>query len=763
MASPDDEDRKQFRLREDPEQDPKHGHSLTDWTREPDLQRLKGDFEASKPFHDTMVTRINEWNDQMYVRGNAAPKKMKNRSQVQPKLIKKQAEWRYSALSEPFLSSDKLFTVNPVTFEDAEAAKQNELVLNWQFRTKINRVKFIDDYVRSAVDDGTVFVKVGWERRTEQVTKEVPTYDHFPITSQEEADALNQGIEFSQNNRREYEAKASDEIKAAVDFFHETNEMTVAKPTGQMVSRKEEIVLMNKPILEIMDPQNVFVDPSCQGDIRKALFIIVSFETNRASLQGDKKKYKNLDKVNWESNSPIYEYDHKTNTPVDFNFKDKARRKVIAYEYWGFYDIRGDNTLVPIVATWIGDTIIRMEESPFSDGELPFCMATYSPVKRELMGEPDAPVLEDNQKILGAVMRGAIDLMGRSANSQRGIQKGMLDAVNRIRYDRGDDYEFNPTTHPTQGVMEHKYPDLPNSVMQMINLQNFEAESMTGVKSFSGGISGESYGQVVAGIRGALDAAAKREMGILRRLSKCIVDIGRKIIAMNGLFLSEGEVIRVTNEEFITVSPEELLGDFDLEVDIATAEVDNIKAQDLAFMLQTMGPNMDPKISMALLSEIAALKRMPKLSKQLAVWEPPPPDPIEQRLKAAEAAKMEAEAMSIQKEIERMDSEINKNNALADKARAEADLASLNFVEQETGTKHERDMQKQREQSRGNQNLEVTKALLKPRKQANGGESKPDIEAGIGFNSVSDRLAEETDSRPEPIRPNPDPGFLPIS
>ena len=55
-----------------------------------------------------------------------------------------------------------------------------------------------------------------------------------------------------------------------------------------------------------------------------------------------------------------------------------------------------------------------------------------------------------------------------------------------------------------------------------------------------------------AGIRGVLDAASKREMAILRRLAKGMTEIGNKIIAMNAVFLSEKEVIRVTNKEFIS-------------------------------------------------------------------------------------------------------------------------------------------------------------------------------------------------------------------
>jgi len=404
----------------------------------------------------------------------------------------------------------------------------------------------------------------------------------------------------------------------------------------------------------------------------------------------------------------------------------------VAYEYWGFYDIHKNDTLVPIVCTWIGSTLIRMEENPFPDQKLPFVLVPYMPVKRELYGEPDAELLEDSQRILGAVTRGMIDLLGRSANGQRGFAKGMLDPLNRRRYDDGKDYEYNPSVNPQSGLIEHKYPELPQSALVMANMQNQEAEALTGVKSFGGGISGEAFGDVAAGIRGVLDAASKREMAILRRLAKGMSEIGTKIISMNGAFLSEKEVVRITNDEFIEVLREDLLGNFDLEVDISTAEVDNAKSQDLGFMLQTIGPNIDPTLNTTILAEICDLKRMPDLAERLRKWQPQP-DPLVEQLKQIEVQKA-------QKELEKLDSEIALNHAKAQQVTSDKDLKDLNYVEQETGTKHARELEKSKAQSQGNQNLEVTKALTKARKE---GESSPDLAAAIGFNRVSDKLNEE--------------------
>ena len=719
----------------DPSQYPK----LTDWANEPDLKTLKGDYVAAKPSHDEQANKIKKWTDLLQVTGTAKPPPVKGRSAIQPKLVRRQAEWRYSALTEPFLGSSKLYKVSPVTYEDVAAARQNELLLNWQFRTKLNRVKFVDDYVRAVVDEGTAVLKTGWVRNTTTVMVQVPVYDMFPAQTEEEVAQFQQALQMREAAPQEYE-QLDPAIHEAVSHYDETGEVTVAVQNG-VTEVEEERVIENRPTVEILNPLNVYIDPTCGGDLDNALFVIYSFETNRAELQKQKDRYKNLDRVNWENASVVSDGEHTARANNEFAFTDTTRKKVVAYEYWGFFDINKDGTLKPFVATWIGDTMIRMEENPFPDGKIPFVLVPYLPIKRDVFGEPDAELLEENQKLLGATTRGIVDLLGRSANGQQGFAKGMLDPLNRRRYDNGQNYEFNPTMNPMQGIIEHKFPEIPQSAMAMLQLQNQEAEALTGVKSFSGGISGEAYGDVAAGIRGMLDAASKREMAILRRLAQGISQVGRKIIAMNAEYLSEEEVVRVTNDEYVTIKRDELAGEFDLEVDIATAEVDNAKSQDLGFMLQTMGPNMDPQISMQLLAEIAELKRMPALAHRLRNWQPQP-DPAAEQLKQLELQKLQAE-------LEKLQTEAEYNRARAKLAASQADKVDLDYVEQETGTQHERDMDKQQAQARGNQALEITKALAKSRKPE---EKQPDIAAAVGFNAVSDKLGQGQPAR-MPSRP----------
>ena len=46
----------------------------------------------------------------------------------------------------------------------------------------------------------------------------------------------------------------------------------------------------------------------------------------------------------------------------------------MAYEYWGYWDINNDGIVKPFVATWVGDVMIRLEENPYPDKQLPYVL-----------------------------------------------------------------------------------------------------------------------------------------------------------------------------------------------------------------------------------------------------------------------------------------------------------------------------------------------------------------------------------------------------
>ena len=751
---------------------------LTNWVNAPEVADLKQDYTSALTAHSIHKDRVDGYI--YHLLGKTSFKKSRKRSSIQPKLIRKQAEWRYAALSEPFLSNDKLFKVTPVTYEDSFAAKQNELLLNHQFTVDINRVNLIDTYIRTAVDTGTAILRTGWEEFSYDFEYNKPSYtiaeidqeDIFNVakfnriakqskdphviqtipiewldaikvseneTTRRKEELQNQLVSQAQEQlaiaqqngmapeelQQRQEAIMQD-IQQQVDAVPPV--MYMPKATSSSMRKKTRVV--NRPTVEVCDYRDIIVDPSCLGNFDKAEFVIYVFDTCKADLIADG-RYQNLDAIQ-NNIQRTDRYDIHGD-----NFRDPARKKLTAYEYWGNWDIHGDGTKVPIVATWIGDVMIRLEENPFPDKKPPFVFVSYLPVPNDLYGEPDGALLKENQEIVGALTRGMIDLLGRSANSQVGIAKGTLDTVNKDRFDKGLDYEFNPTMPPANAIFQHTYPEIPQSALTLLQLMENDAEALTGVKAYSGGMSGDQLGKTATGVRGVLDAASKREMGILRRLADGLIQIAKKIIAMNSQFLNEQEVIRVTNQDFVEVRRDDLVGNFDLALDVSTAEQDNAKSEELSFILQTLGNNVDPSFSQIVLSEICRLKHMPELAERIANFEPKP-DPIAEKLKELQVQLAEVQLQKVQAEIQKLGADTQLNSAKAQTEavnaqvrpmevqmemdmneakntlnRALADKHNLDYLQEIQGVKHKQAMEIQGAQAKAQLDKSAQELALK--------------------------------------------------
>jgi hypothetical protein len=188
-----------------------------------------------------------------------------------------------------------------------------------------------------------------------------------------------------------------------------------------------------------------------------------------------------------------------------------------------------------------------------------------------------------------------------------------------------------------------------------------------------------------------------------------------------------------------------LAGEIDIHLDISTAEHENAKAQELAFMLQTMGNNMPQDLSQVILSDIARLRKMPDLAKRIAEFQPQP-DPMQQQMAQLEMQKLQAEVMKLQAEAQKIQADgmldmakVDTENAKAGNLQAEKDARDLDFLEEESGTKHQRELEKSMAQAKGNiemherdaQNkaqLEVLKSLMKRDEQPRTGSQAAGLE-----------------------------------
>ena len=687
---------------------------LTNWKNEPDIRDLKQDLTEATASYSAQVSKIEGWLNVLNMRGSSAPITAAGKSKVAPKLVRTQAEWRYSALSEIFLSSTDLFNVNPLTWEDVKSAQQNELILNSQFDTKIDKIAFIDKMVRTCVNEGTAILRTSWVHKSETVEEEVPQF--MQVIDPGYMEELQQHLQMLQA-QPDYLEDVPEEVRLSIELTQQTGQPIRVFKQGTRMERKEKVI-RNHPTVEVCDFSSIYVDPTCQGDLNKAQFIIHKFETSLSDLKRDG-RYKNLDKINAQTATITSDTGSQYDSTIgqgNFNFKDEPRKKMYAYEYWGYYDFDDTGIARPMVCTWIGDTIIRLDENPYPDKQFPFIFIPFMPVKGSLYGEPDAELLEDNQKIKGAVTRGMIDLMAKISAGQTGFAKGTMDQVNLHKFKTGQDFEFHGAQNPQHAIFTQNFPNIPESAPFILNMVNTDSESLTGVRAFQGtGVSGVNLGQTAEAVRTATDAATKRETGIVRRIGNGMVEVARKFLTMNALFLEEEEVVRVTNANFVPVKRDDLAGEYDLRINVSTPEEDQSKSQNLSFILQTLGNNLPPEVPIKIMAKIVKLHKLPDLAHYLETYEPKP-DPLAEAMQQLEIAKLEAETALLKAQAREADAKsfvqeakVSVEQARAGQMQSQTDRNNLDFYDKANGTEHERALELQQKKL----DTDVTKDVLK--------------------------------------------------
>lgn len=635
------------------------------------LGAFKADLKAADTLRSQMADKVAEW--KAAYDGELYGNEEKGKSKIVSRDIKRQDEWQHASVKDPFVSSDSVIRCQPVTHEDRKAAEQNELILNYQFCRQFNRYRFMTDVVKLFYKEGTVVVKSSWRYEDEVVKEKMPIYAAHPITG----------------------------------------EAVIAKT----VEVEKTNVLVNQPDAEVCRLQDIYVDPTCKGDLDKAQFIIHRYETDISTLRKSG-KYKNLDKLA-KSISDTDEGDYEEEDDTNFKFGDAARKKVLAYEYWGNFDVDNDGIAEPIVCTWVDDVMLQLQSNPLPGKKIPFDISSNNSIPFKTHGEANAELLGDNQKISTAIKRGIMDNMANSNNSQKGIPVGMLDNINKKRFLNGKNFEFNGTAG---NLYEGSYNQIPGSVFSTMEMINGETESMVGVKGFSGGVDGSAMGNSARAAGGVLDAVSIRRSDIIRNISETIVKpVMRKWTAYNGEFLKPEEVIRVTNEKFVEVKRDDLDGNIDITVEVSTSEDDARRSQSLSFLLQTLGQKVPQDMLNILMAKIAKLSKMPDLAKTLEEYQPQP-DPYVEEMKQLEKQKLIAE---IKERMSRAtenaaDLRLKTANAILAESKAgnlqsDTDLKDMEFTKKAQGD----DFYEKMTEKDHDRNTELMKEGAKNKGQAN--------------------------------------------
>ena len=176
---------------------------LTSWENEPSWKDLNEDYEKAKISHEMYLTRLKDYRQTLA--GGPPLRVKKGRSTFKPLVVRKNNEWKYSQLEEPYLSTPNIASLRPKGPDDTNKVKQADALINHYWNTAIDRITLIGTIVRQLVDDGTVIVKNGWytEKEKYYTDEEVPLY----ATAEESIQLMKQMVANGELSQEEYLAR----------------------------------------------------------------------------------------------------------------------------------------------------------------------------------------------------------------------------------------------------------------------------------------------------------------------------------------------------------------------------------------------------------------------------------------------------------------------------------------------------------------------------------------------------------------------------
>jgi hypothetical protein len=138
-------------------------------------------------------------------------------------------------------------------------------------------------------------------------------------------------------------------------------------------------------------------------------------------------------------------------------------------------------------------------------------------------------------------------------------------------------------------------PQLPQTVFQLLEFMESMKENRTGVTRYNQGLDADSLNKTATGIKTIYNASLQRIELIARIFAETgFMKLVRALIDYNRLFMNRAMMVRLGNESLI-VSPEDLNGEFDLDVSVGVGNIDQAQrasslAMGLQMTMQLFGP-----------------------------------------------------------------------------------------------------------------------------------------------------------------------------
>ena len=309
--------------------------------------------------------------------------------------------------------------------------------------------------------------------------------------------------------------------------------------------------------------------------------------------------YKNVEKVKEWANKSADELDNEesaeryaaagqidpaTNASPNQDIQP-ARRKLEVFEWWGLIDLKGDGYQEPYLVVVCGDSILRMEKNPYGHGQAPFevLRPMLDPFKFSGVGMPE--LVGEFQEVKTALLRQTLDNVSFQNNGMWLVNRNAGVEIKELLNARpGAVIRANITQGAVVPITPASLQSMP---LNMLELVDSMMQKRTGVTSYNQGLDANSLNKTATGITRIMDASAQRIELIARVMAETgIKPLYQKLLMLNQQFIDQTIVIRVFNRP-VEISPDDLIGDFDVTVDVGGATGrDETRSQQMMMLLQ---------------------------------------------------------------------------------------------------------------------------------------------------------------------------------
>lgn len=555
-------------------------------------EQVAADITASRAIADEK----SAWRQEMLheYRGGGYGNEKEGRSQFISTDMMDAIEWIMPSAMRIFAGTQSAVSVTGVGAEDQEKARKVNALIYYQLQKKNPYFRTMYCWFKDALRFKTSVVKRTWryDYEAEDVTYKDLTEEEFSLLES------NPFIDILKVEKAV--GAASPSVDDASEGIEGAEASTLPSVQYPIVKVRNKTVLYDGPCIENVPPEMFYVDPShmVPGTVDGAMFagqicMMTASEMrqrvnaglfSKRAVDDAIEKGPDHDFASPESGAERQErYENAgLSAPKDDETPESARAKFKVYEHYAQIDVNGDGILEDWIV-WFCNGEVLADRANEYDGP-PFSVLSPIMEPNSFDGISVCELVRDIQKMKTSLFRLMLDNAAFQVNGRYTVLDGQVKMSDLLHNNKPG------------GVIRMKQPgavtrldtpQLPNTMFNLLEYFEGIKENRTGVSRLNQGLDPSSLNKTASGINALMNASVQRTELIARIFAETgVMDLVKALVAYNQKFFNRTQQIRLFGEPF-DISPEDVAGDFDLEVAVGVGNIDqNQKAQKVAMGAQ---------------------------------------------------------------------------------------------------------------------------------------------------------------------------------